>query len=150
MSIVARTKQLSDEAWALIEPLLPSSAGCRGGQWRDHRQVLEAILWRYRTGSPWRDLPAEFGPWQTIWKRLNRWSGDGTLDQLLAAAHGDAEIAGELEWMVSADSTITRAHQHAAGAPKIDPEVSKTPEEDTGGRIELQGSGRPGGVRRTG
>jgi putative transposase len=133
MAIVARTEQLSDEAWSLIEPLLPSSAGCRGGQWRDHRQVLEAILWRYRTGSPWRDLPAEFGPWQTIWKRLNRWSGDGTLDKLLAAAHGDAEIAGELEWMVSADSTIARAHQHAAGAPKIAPEVSETPTEDTGG-----------------
>jgi transposase len=136
MSIVARMEQLSDEAWALIEPLLPSSAGCRGGQWRDHRRVLEAILWRYRTGSPWRDLPAEFGPWQTIWKRLNRWSGDGTLDKLLAAAHGDAEIAGELEWMVSADSTIARAHQHAAGAPKIDLEVSTRPEDDTGGRIE--------------
>jgi transposase len=59
MPVVARTQQLSDEAWALIEPLLPSSAGRRGGQWRDHRQVLEAILWRYRTGSPWRDLPAE-------------------------------------------------------------------------------------------
>lgn len=118
MSVVSRMEQLSDEAWALIEPLLPSSAGCRGGQWRDHRQVLEAILWRYRTGSPWRDLPAEFGPWQTIWKRLNRWSGDGTLDRLLAAAHRDAEIAGELEWIISADSTIARAHQHAAGAPK--------------------------------
>jgi transposase len=154
MSIVARMEQLSDEAWALIEPLLPSSAGCRGGQWRDHRQVLEAILWRYRTGSPWRDLPVEFGPWQTIWKRLNRWSGDGTLDKLLAAAHSDAEVAGELVWMVSADSTIARAHQHAAGAPKItpttDPEVSEAPEDDTGGRIELQGSGRCGGVRRAG
>ena len=149
MPIVARTGQLSDEAWSLIEPLLPSSAGRRGGQWRDHRQVLEAILWRYRTGSPWRDLPAEFGPWQTIWKRLNRWSGDGTLDKLLAAAHGDAEIAGELEWMVSVDSTIARAHQHAAGAPKIDPEVSGTPAEDTGGRIELQGSGNHQ-VRRAG
>lgn len=154
MSSVARTEQLSDEAWALIEPLLPSSAGCRGGQWRDHRQVLEAILWRYRTGSPWRDLPAEFGPWQTIWKRLNRWSGDGTLEQLLAAAHGDAEIAGELEWMVSVDSTIARAHQHAAGAPKIapttDPEACQTATDDTGGRIELQGSGPRGGVRRAG
>ena len=64
----------------------------------------------------------------------NRWSGDGTLDKLLAAAHGDAEIAGELEWMVSVDSTIARAHQHAAGAPKIDPEVSETPAEDAGGR----------------
>ncbi len=154
MSIVARTEQISDEAWALIEPLLPSSTGRRGGQWRDHRQVLEAILWRYRTGSPWRDLPAEFGPWQTTWKRLNRWSGDGTVDTLLAAAHGDAEIAGELEWLVSADSTIARAHQHAAGAPKIaptsDPEVSPTPEDDTGGRIELQEPGRANAVRRAG
>jgi transposase len=141
MPIVVRTGQLSDEAWALIEPLLPSSAGCRGGQWRDHRQVLEAILWRYRTGSPWRDLPAEFGPWQTIWKRLNRWSGDGTLDTLLAAAHGDAEVAGELEWIVSVDSTVARAHQHAAGAPKTHEEVGETPAKDTGGRIELQESG---------
>src|SRR3954447_6936285 len=150
MSIVARMEQLSDEAWALIEPLLPSSAGCRGGQWRDHRQVLEAILWRYRTGSPWRDLPAEFGPWQTIWKRLNRWSGDGTLDQLLTAAHGDAEIAGELEWMVSADSTIARAHQHAAGAPKIAAEVSESAADGTGGRTELQETGRASAVRRAG
>jgi putative transposase len=57
---------ISDEAWAFIAPLLPSSAGRRGGQWRDHRQVLEAIAWRYRTGSPWRDLPARFGPWPTV------------------------------------------------------------------------------------
>ena len=147
MWVVARMGQLSDEAWTLIEPHLPSSAGCRGGQWRDHRQVLEAILWRYRTGSPWRDLPPEFGPWQTVWKRLNRWSGDGTLDKLLDAAHGDAEIAAELDWVVSVDSTIARAHQHAAGAPKIDAEVSETHAEDTGGRIELQGSAA-GGVRR--
>jgi len=136
MLVVARVEQLSDEAWALIEPLLPSSAGRRGGQWRDHRRVLEAILWRYRTGSPWRDLPPEFGSWQTIWKRLDRWSGDGTLDTLLAAAHGDAEIAGELEWMVSVDSTIARAHHHAAGARKTGVENSENVTEDTGGRIE--------------
>jgi hypothetical protein len=100
------------------------------------------------------DLPPEFGPWQTIWKRLNRWSGDGALDKLLAAAHGDDEIAGELEWIVSADSTIARAHQHAVGAPKIapttDPEVSQAAADDTGGRIELQKTGRASGVRRTG
>ena len=146
---MTRVEQLSDEAWALIEPLLPSSAGRRGGQWRDHRRVLEAILWRYRTGSPWRDLPAEFGPWQTVWKRLDRWSGDGTLDTLLAAAHGDAEIAGELEWMVSVDSTIARAHHHAAGARKIGVENPETSAEDTGGRTELQESG-PRAIRRAG
>ena len=127
---------LSDAAWARIEPLLPSSAGCRGGQWRDHRQVIEAIAWRYRTGSPWRDLPPELGPWQTAWKRLDRWSRDGTLDALLAAAHSDAELAAELDWMVSADSTVARAHQHAAGARHRDVEDPTDPETDTGGRVE--------------
>lgn len=78
----------------------------------------------------------EFGSWQTVWKRLDRWSGDGTLDTLLAAAHGDAEIAGELEWMVSVDSTIARAHHHAAGARKSGVENFENVTEDTGGRIE--------------
>lgn len=105
-------------------------------------------MWRYRTGSPWRDLPPEFGPWQTIWKRLNRWAGDGTLDALLATAHGDAEIAGELDWVLSVDSTIARAHQHAAGAPTTGLEVSETSDEDTGGPTESQESGRGGGLRR--
>jgi Putative transposase of IS4/5 family (DUF4096) len=56
---------VSDQAWEWMEPLLPSSTGRRGGRWRDHRQVVEAICWKYRTGSPWRELPARFGPWQT-------------------------------------------------------------------------------------
>jgi hypothetical protein len=72
------------------------------------------------------------------------------LDKLLAAAHGDAEIAGELEWMVSLDSTIARAHQHAAGARTTGLENSETPGEDTGGRNELQETGRIGVVRRAG
>lgn len=124
---MARTGQFSDAAWARIEPLLPSSAGCRGGQWRDHRQVLEAITWRYRTGYPWRDLPAELGPWQTAWKRLNRWSADGTLDALLAAAHGDAEIAGELDWVargvelhvVGVERDAVRRPLHARGLAQL-------------------------------
>lgn len=107
---------ISDAAWAFIAPRLPSSAGRRGGQWRDHRQVLEAIAWRFRTGSPWRDLPERFGPWQTVWKRHNRWSADGTYARLLSAAQTDADAAGEIDWLVAIDSTIVRAHQHAAGA----------------------------------
>jgi AcrR family transcriptional regulator len=78
-----RTPAISDELWELIEPELPSSAGRRGRPWRDHRQTLEAILWRYRTGCPWRDLPAEFGPWQTLWKRHRRWSADGVYQRIL-------------------------------------------------------------------
>jgi len=113
---MTRTGVLSDEAWDRIEPLLPSSAGLRGGRWRNHRQVIEAIAWRYRTGAPWRDLPEEFGPFQTIWKRHDRWSRDGTWERLVTAVQSDADAAGELDWLVSVDSTVVRAHQHAAGA----------------------------------
>src|SRR3954471_18825093 len=90
---MVRTGVLSDEAWARIEPLLPSSQGKRGGRWREHRQVVEAIAWRYRTGSPWRDLPQEFGPWQTAWKRHDRWSGDGTWERLARELQADADAA---------------------------------------------------------
>src|ERR671917_1088712 len=88
---------VSDEAWAWMEPLLPSSAGQRGGRWRDHRQVIEAIAWKYRTGSPWRELPDRYGPWQTAYERLTRWSADGTWTKLLARAQADADAAGELD-----------------------------------------------------
>jgi putative transposase len=94
---------ISDEAWAFIAPLLPSSVGRRGGQWRDHRQVMEGIAWRYRTGSPWRNLPARFGPWQTVWKRHNRWSADGTWGRLVTAARAHADATGDLDWLVAVD-----------------------------------------------
>ena len=111
---------VSDEAWAWMEPLLPSSAGRRGGRWRDHRQVIEAIAWKYRTGSPWRELPEErFGPWQTAYERLTRWSADGTWARLLARAQADADAAGELDWLVAADSTLVRVHQHGASARRV-------------------------------
>jgi transposase len=84
---------ISDAAWAFIALRLPCSAGRRGGQWHDHRQVLEAIAWRFRTGAPWRDLPERFGPWQTIRNRHSRWSADGTYAGLLAAAQTDADAA---------------------------------------------------------
>jgi AcrR family transcriptional regulator len=78
-----RAPAISDELWELIEPELPSSEGRRGRPWRDHRQTLEAIIWRYRTGCPWRDVPAEFGPWQTLWKRHRRWSADGVYQRIV-------------------------------------------------------------------
>jgi AcrR family transcriptional regulator len=78
-----REPAISDELWELIEPALPSSAGRRGRPSRDHRQTLEAIFWRYRTGCPWRDLPVEFGPWQTLWKRHRRWSAEGVYQRIV-------------------------------------------------------------------
>lgn len=125
-----RSQVLTDEMWARIAPLLPDTTPRRGGRWRDHRQVFEAICWRFRTGCPWRDVPAQFGPWQTVWHRFNAWAKDGTFDRILAEVQGDAHAAGQLDWVVSVDSTIARAHQHAAGARRT----------VTGGPIELQGS----------
>ncbi len=128
---MTRSGVLTDQAWARIEPLLPSSKGKRGGRWRNHREVIEAIAWRYRTGAPWRDLPSSFGPWQTAWKRLNRWTQDGTWERLLQAVQADADAAAELEWVVSVDSSNVRAHQHSAGARAVAPS-------DTGGSVESQ------------
>ncbi len=73
---MARVGVISDEFWAVVEPLLPANGGRRGRPWNAHREVLEAICWRYRTGSPWRDLPLELGRWQTVWARHFRWSTD--------------------------------------------------------------------------
>src|SRR6201995_4463206 len=75
--------ELTERAWTAIEPLLPRSNG-RGGQWRDHRTVINGILWKLRTGAPWRDLPERYGPWQTCAERLYRWTGGGTRDAILA------------------------------------------------------------------
>ena len=74
--------------------LMPCSDGKRGKPFRDHRQVVEGIIYRYRTGVAWRDLPEEFGPWQTVWKRHRRLAGDGTWDQVLAVLLAGADAAG--------------------------------------------------------
>jgi transposase len=111
---------VSDQVWEWMEPLLPSSTGRRGGRWRDHRQVVEAICWKYRTDSTWRELPARFGPWQTAYERLTRWSADGTWARLLARAQTDAVGSGELDWLVAVDSTVVRGHQRGASARLVD------------------------------
>jgi transposase len=83
--VVTRTGVISDEFWAVVEPVLPTAEGKRGRRWRDHREVLEAIAWRFRTGSPWRDLPEDLVPWQTACKCHRRWSVDGTYAEIFAA-----------------------------------------------------------------
>jgi transposase len=110
--------ELTDTEYARIAALLPSMTPQRGGRWRDHRQVLNGILFRVRTGVPWRDVPERYGPWKTLYKRFARWEEDGTWARIEAVLQADADGAGELDWDAHADSTITRAHQHAAGARK--------------------------------
>ncbi len=109
--------ELTDKAWDRIEPLLPSG-GRRGGQWRDHRQVINGILWKIRTGAPWRDLPERYGSWKTCHERLRRWTADGTWDRVLAEVVMKNDAVGNIEWTFSVDSSSVRAHQHAAGARK--------------------------------
>jgi transposase len=109
--------ELTDAAWAVLAPLLPAN-GRRGKQWREHRQVVNGILWRLRTGAPWRDLPERYGPWRTCYDRFVRWRRDGTWDKLLARAQTKSGAVGEVVWEVSVDGTHIRAHQHAAGARK--------------------------------
>ena len=101
---MSRDHVLTDAQWALLEPLLPSSKGKQSRPFRDHRQVLEGIVFRLRTGCPWRDLPERFGPWQTVWKRHARFSKDGTWDQILAALLVTADQAGHVDWQISIDS----------------------------------------------
>ena len=148
--MTARTV-LSDEAWAWLEPLLPDRTPRRGGRWRDHRQVIEAVAWKYRTGSPWREVPERFGPWQTVYERHQRWSADGTWARLLTAAQADADARGELDWLVAADSSLMRVHQHGASARRFGGNAATAPGAAravpggaaagagvTGGRVELQ------------
>ncbi|MGS2811512.1 IS5 family transposase [Nocardia sp. MW-W600-9] len=96
--------------------MLPVSS--RGRRWRDHRQVINAILWKLRTGAPWRDLPERYGPWKTAHERLRTWTRDGTWQAILDEVIVKDDSIGQVEWILSVDSTVIRAHQHAAGARK--------------------------------
>ncbi len=110
-----RRHELSDAAWARLQPLLPPHQP--GKRRKDDRLLINAILWKLATGAPWRDLPARYGPWQTVATRLRRWTQAGVWDQILAAVQRQADAAGQLDWRVHfVDATVVRAHQHAAGA----------------------------------
>ncbi|WP_420803252.1 IS5 family transposase [Streptomyces spiramyceticus] len=108
---------LTDGEWALLEPLLPVGNN-RCGRWRDHRQVINGIIHRLGTGVQWRELPERFGPWKTVHKRHLLWSADGTWERLLRHVQSEADAEGGIDWNINVDSTVARAHQHAAGAPR--------------------------------
>jgi transposase len=129
---MTRTAVLSDEMWARIEALLPPLKAPMGRPMRDHRLLVEAAVYRYRAGIPWRDLPEQFGPWQTAWQRHNRFAKDGTWDRVLTVLLAEADAEGEIDWRVSVDSTVVRAHQHSATARRS----TTTPTSHTGGATE--------------
>ncbi|MFF3585298.1 IS5 family transposase [Streptomyces mirabilis] len=109
---------LTGEQWARLEPLLP--VGKKPGRppvW-SKRQLINGIRWRTRTGAPWRDVPARYGEWETVYGLFRRWQRDGTWSRILTQLQAEADVKGLITWDVSVDSTVARAHQHAAGARK--------------------------------
>jgi transposase len=122
---------MTDRDWQRLQPLLPpEKTGKRGGQWRNHRQVIDGIRWIGRTGAPWRDLPERYGPWQTCAERLYRWQQDGLWPHILQTLQSQEDATSNVEWEgVSVDSTTIKAHPHAAGARKPLPRASNATSE---------------------
>lgn len=102
-------QQLDDREWMRVATFLEAERGA-GRPPKNDRLFVEAVLWWRRTGVPWRDLPESFGPWKTVFNRFDRWSKNGKWDRLRISLQSDVDD----EWH-SVDSTINRAHQHAAG-----------------------------------
>ena len=110
--------ELNDEQWQRIQHHFAHTRR-RGGQWRDHRLLVNAILWILCSGAAWRDLPERYGSWQTAHRRLLRWRRDGTWDRILNDLRARADQRGLIDWgQWNADSTSVRATRHAAGARK--------------------------------
>ncbi len=107
-----RRHEISDESWSRLHSLLPGQAGHPGITAKDNRLFINAILWIGKTGAPWRDLPERFGLWNSVWRRFDRWSKKGIWQRVFQTLQDP-----DLEWLII-DSTIIRAHQHAAGARK--------------------------------
>lgn len=124
---------LTDAQWTMLEPLLP--VGKKPGRplkWTK-RQLINGIRWRVRVGSPWRDIPPGYGCWQTVYGLFRRWQRAGVWALIVAALQARADAAGLITWEVSVDSTINRAHQHAAGA-RNDGDLQKEPPGGVGER----------------
>lgn len=109
--------ELTDAAWQRLAPLLPPQRPRVGRPARDHRAIINALLWLAKTGAPWRDLPERYGPWRTVATRFYRWTRSGLWQRILAELQREADAAGRLDWSVHmVDGTSIRAHRHAAGA----------------------------------
>ena len=114
---------VDDETWAKVAALLPGKASDRGVTARDNRLFLEAVLWRVRTGLPWRDLPSDFGNWNSVFQRFRRWAVAGVFDRIFERLSGEPDFEYAL-----IDCTIVSAHQKASGAKgglKIRPSAAR-------------------------
>jgi transposase len=123
---VMRRFDLTDAQWAVLEPLLPADKRPgRPSKW-SRRQRIDGIRWQVRTGAPWRDVPDCYGSWQAVYALFRRWQRAGVWAQIVTGLQTHAEVGGLICWQVSVDSTVVRAHQHAAGA-RTDPGTQTEP-----------------------
>ena len=104
--------EIRDDQWERIKDRLPGRPGEHGRVAADNRRFINAVLWIAKTGAPWRDLPERFGNWNSVWRRFDRWARKGVWKRVFEAMQDP-----DLEWLIL-DSTVVRAHQHAAGALK--------------------------------
>ena len=114
--------RLTDEQWELIAKVF-APAKRMGRPPRNQRPIMNGILWILRTGAPWRDLPAAFGPWQTVWHRFDQWNQDGTLMKILERLRLRQQLDSQL-WCI--DGTVVRAARCAAGGGKKTTRTNRT------------------------
>src|SRR5947208_14264807 len=109
--------ELTDEQYALLEPLLPKGGPAGGHPWASHRRILNGLFWKLHTGAQWRDIPARYGPWSTIHDRYRRWCQEGRFACMLATLCQTLDAAELLDWeQWWVDSSQIRASRAAAGA----------------------------------
>jgi transposase len=116
---MSKRYELTDEQWALIEPLLPQRTATTGRKPKDPRQTLNGIVWILHSGAPWRDLPEGYGPWQTVYEHYYNWRDDGVFDRILSALQIRLDRQGRIDWdLWCIDGSSVRAARAAGGAAK--------------------------------
>ncbi|MEV8312447.1 IS5 family transposase [Streptomyces flavidovirens] len=146
-----RRHELTDHEWELLAPLIPRAA--TGRPRVEDRQVINGMVYKIRTGVSWRDLPERYRPWKTVYTRFRRYALDGVFTRALQQVQAQADAAGDIDWLVQIDSTIVRAHQHAAATGRKGGSTSDEPDDHALGRsrgglttklhLACDGRGRP-------
>nr|WP_142147773.1 IS5 family transposase [Streptomyces sp. SLBN-31] len=146
-----RRHELTDQEWKLLAPLIPRAA--TGRPRVPDRQVINGMVYKIRTGISWRDLPERYGPWQTVYTRFRRYALDGVFTRALQRIQARADADGDIDWLVQIDSTIVRAHQHAAATGRKGGSLGDEPDDHALGRsrgglttkihLACDGRGRP-------
>ena len=114
-----RRHELNEKQWQKLKEYLPAQKPETGRTAEDHRKIINGILWKVRTGAPWRDIPERYGSWSTIYSRFRRWRDAGIWDRILSELQAESDSEGHVDWTIHfVDTTIVRAHQNAAGAKK--------------------------------